>query len=195
MTQHSDTHKGLQNHSIGDAYPWTISAVDTSKGLYWYAWNCVSGEKLDRWVTYRCAALELKKHLQGESMSYAEDLADLQLSASNSQPEPEPEPLVEYTFLIPSVRDDNRQFHANGKWQWLNDKLHLRFGGFTTAGIVCGSWQDSKGKTIYDKSRVYRVAIPTSRLNELLDVLELCKFTFCQQTIYLALTSSRVTIS
>lgn len=37
---HHATHQGLQSHSLGGSYPWTISGI----GDDWYAWNMITGE-------------------------------------------------------------------------------------------------------------------------------------------------------
>ena len=36
---------GLQAHSIGASYPWTIVGTDIEHELHWYAWNTITGER------------------------------------------------------------------------------------------------------------------------------------------------------
>ena len=42
---HHTQHAGLQDHSVGSYYPWTVSAKHTYAGIEYYAWNTVSGEQ------------------------------------------------------------------------------------------------------------------------------------------------------
>ena len=46
--RHSESHPGLQNHSVGEIYPWTIRGVgDSLQGFH-----CVSGEQGPRFYWY-----------------------------------------------------------------------------------------------------------------------------------------------
>ena len=203
-TGHNDEHVGLQDHSIGSDYPWTISAKHGTNGISYYPWHTISGEHGPRFNVDDCQSTSAYK------------LAELwirnrKIDDSQREPEPEPyvidesdelsldlidvEPLAEYTFLIPLVRDSYRREHGQRANDWLASKLYKTFGGYTLAGTVRGTWKDSNGNELFDDSTVYRVAIEPKLVYKLRRIIESCKIVFDQRTVYVARTSNDCTIS
>ena len=41
---HSTQHHGLQQHSVGEIYPWTVRIIDGPSGLRCQAFHCLTGE-------------------------------------------------------------------------------------------------------------------------------------------------------
>lgn len=102
---------------------------------------------------------------------------------------------VECSFLIPTVRDSDRQPHEPGLWDLMIVELFQLFGGgqgprarlFVSPDLVSGGWVPSGEKTpILDECQEYRVAIEYERLDELRDFLRWVARAFNQREIYLS---------
>jgi len=215
---HNAEHGGLQNHSIGSVYPWTISAKHGSTGIRYYGWNTISGEQgpcfsvddCQSTSAHKLAELWIQARIADEQARSTERNAIQPIStwdnpsaersiAWNVPPVernvPPVERLHEYTFLIPVKRDSDRKDHEIEAYTWLAERLFAEFGGYSLAGNVVGTWEDSHGERIDDISTVYRVAIKRERFPVLRAIVDDCKARFDQQTVYLVRTSTFATIS
>ncbi len=106
-------------------------------------------------------------------------------------------PFVECSFLIPVLRDSDRQLHSPLMWRLLQDALHRGFGGrtgpqrvfaFRSAELVPGGWiPEGDQQAIEDESRLYKVSVREDRLDELRLLLRRVASSFDQQAIYLSI--------
>ncbi len=105
-----------------------------------------------------------------------------------------PEKLLECAFLIPLVRDSDRQPHEALAWKLLQDALFDLCGGYTGAETMCrlassvsGAYEeDGTSRRVEDQSLRYLVAVPKSRLAELRKLLRRAANTFDQKSVYLS---------
>jgi hypothetical protein len=100
--------------------------------------------------------------------------------------------LLECTFLIPLVRNSDRQLHQPLCWGALEDALYSEFGGLTGPQLIYrairpvrGQYQDDVGGRVYDESWQYLAVVPRGRLNVLRRILRQAANTFDQESIYL----------
>lgn len=102
--------------------------------------------------------------------------------------------LREYLILLPVKRDSNGKEHADIVWQWFENCLLNRCGGFTRCGNVSGTWKDDDGNRVDDVSRSYTVAASRENADEsyLRRLCQLACVQFDQQCIYLRLPSGDV---
>ena len=105
----------------------------------------------------------------------------------------DPDELVECSFLIPLVRDSNKQPHQPVYWNALQDALFGCFGGSTGPDVVYravrpvrGEYESESGARVLDESYRYIVATPRRRLDELRSILRRARNTFDQESIYLS---------
>ena len=101
--------------------------------------------------------------------------------------------LVECAFLIPLVRNSDRQPHRPACWNALHDALFSRFGGRTgpeliyrTIRPVPGEYRDDAGTRVTDENWRYIAAVPRRRLDDLRRLLRQAANTFDQDEIYLS---------
>lgn len=98
-------------------------------------------------------------------------------------------------FLVPLVRDSDRQPHGPILWRLLQDALLGLFGGFTGPETVVwyrprettrGVWSPAEGEMpLEDLSRKYVVAVPEERIDELRALVRRIGNSFDQQVMYL----------
>ncbi len=88
----------------------------------------------------------------------------------------------EYKFLIPVLRDSDRQPHDRRPLDWLDSLLVAEFGGFTRGDPVQGGWQGSES-LILDESIPYWIAAVSEKA--VLETIWRCCDRFDQQCIYL----------
>lgn len=202
-TGHNDEHVAIQSHSIGDDYPWTISAKHGPRGISYYPWNTITGEhgprfhvdgSRDNGSEYKLSEIWIRnrkiKDLRANESALARKRANVERLANESTSAT----LVEYTFLIPILRDSDREPHEQRANDRLADRLYSCFGGYSIAGNVTGTWKDSNGETCFDVSTVYRVAIVPEHVHVLRGIITECKTWFDQRTVYFANTSTDCTI-
>jgi hypothetical protein len=51
---------GLQGHSIGKHYPWTVRGVSKNNNFFWQAFNCNTGQVGGLYFTHRGAESEIE---------------------------------------------------------------------------------------------------------------------------------------
>ena len=98
-------------------------------------------------------------------------------------------------FLVPLVRDSDRQPHAPILWRFLQDTLLRLVGGFTGPETVLyyrhrettrGVWSPADEEMpVEDLSRKYVVAVPQERLEELRALVRRIGNSFDQRAMYL----------
>ncbi|HSL81779.1 MAG TPA: hypothetical protein VLF66_03330 [Thermoanaerobaculia bacterium] len=98
-------------------------------------------------------------------------------------------------FLVPLVRDSDRQPHAPILWHLLQDALLRLVGGFTGPETVLyyrhrettrGLWSPADGEIpVEDLSRKYVVAVPQERTDELRGLVRRIGNSFGQRVLYL----------
>jgi hypothetical protein len=105
------------------------------------------------------------------------------------------ERLVECSFLLPIVRDSDREPHPPVVWRLLQDAIRTTFPRghsgpelfYRDVETVPGEYVEEATQTIVrDESRRYTVAIPRSRLDDLRQLLRRAANTFDQKAIYLS---------
>jgi hypothetical protein len=101
--------------------------------------------------------------------------------------------LLECAFLIPLVRNSDRQPHQPICWSALEDALYLEFGGDTGPELIHravrptpGAYRDDSGTRAHDESWRYIAAVPRRRLDDLRRILGRAANTFDQESIYLS---------
>ena len=100
--------------------------------------------------------------------------------------------IKECRFLVPVHRDveiSDGGIHDPASWNWLHEQMRQRFSGWTRLSGKCvGEWiSDTTGEIIADQSVQYFVAVPTTRLPLLRDLLRDACVVFGQQCIYLSI--------
>ena len=104
--------------------------------------------------------------------------------------------LLECTFLIPLVRNSDRQPHQPICWDaGLEDALYAEFGGLTGPQLIYrairpipGQYRDDAGMRVHDESWQYLAIVPRSRLDVLRQILRRAANTFDQESILLTVT-------
>ena len=98
-----------------------------------------------------------------------------------------PEALVLCEFLMPIVRNGNRQEHEAWVCEALHSALYERFGGYTVASTVySGTYRDASGECINDVSRMYKVALAPSQLGIMREILKHTAKVFDQESVFLS---------
>ena len=90
--------------------------------------------------------------------------------------------LYEWAFLVPEVRNSDRQLHPSRAWLRLQQALEERFGGFTGPE---GPWPGNEPEGEIESSYRFRVAIPKERADDLRNLLRELKELFDQERFYL----------
>jgi hypothetical protein len=96
---------------------------------------------------------------------------------------------VECKPAIP-VRRDKRlsdgEPHAPSAWDWFEGELYEGYGTARwSSALEVATWRDKSGQPIRDESRVYTIAIPDEKVDELRKLLMQACMVFCQECIYL----------
>ncbi len=102
-------------------------------------------------------------------------------------------PVVECYFLVPLVRNSDKQPHPPLAWNALDDALYTTFQGatgpeqvFVAVRPVAGQYQGRGGERIRDQSYRYLAAIPESQVDALRALLRRVANTFDQECMYLS---------
>ncbi len=178
MSHHTE-HRGLQEHSVGPLYPWSVVRIgdrcEQPRQL-------VTGERGPEFprdggdiTAYRAARQwicerrkETVEHIEYERLS------------------------EEYSFLLPIRHSDGSAIETS-VCKALQSELLAAFGGFTASCDHSGAWLDANGVRVDDESVKYTVAVSKGVGREVLVRLlrEACG-AWGQDCIYLALTASDV---
>ncbi len=99
--------------------------------------------------------------------------------------------MVECAILIPTLRDSeisDGEPHGVAAWQWLEERILERFGGFTIApGEYPGIWKSAlTSSRVSDRSKKYYVAIAMTKVDELRAIVREACVVFQQQCLYLS---------
>ncbi len=97
--------------------------------------------------------------------------------------------MPECVFLIPLLRDSDRQPHPPILWELLRNALRRKFEGFHfDIATVRGEWSppDNLENVVEDESRKFTVAVPEEKIDELRMLLRRAGNSFDQRAIYLA---------
>lgn len=97
--------------------------------------------------------------------------------------------MPECVFLIPLVRDSDRQPHSPILWELLRYALRRKFEGFHfDIATVQGEWSPSGDpeNLVQDECRKFTVAVPEERIDELRSLLRRAGNSFDQRAVYLA---------
>ena len=105
--------------------------------------------------------------------------------------------LIECAFLIPLVRDSDRQPHLRACWRAMQDVLFEEFEGYSGPESwfriyrrkrpTPGAYESEAGARVQDESRRYVVAVPRGRLPDLRRILRRAANTFDQEAVYLSI--------
>lgn len=102
----------------------------------------------------------------------------------------------EIRFLVPMLRNSDRQLHEITQWEWLENQMYVEFPeGWqqleflqtekSIQGTVRGHWFDrEKNEGIADECVEFIVAIPSDRLTVLFQLFEQVCVRFDQKCIY-----------
>lgn len=99
--------------------------------------------------------------------------------------------MLKTAFLLPLVDNEGVAFTTT-EWNWLQDELVARFGGWSLEGTVEGAWRAEDGEVYRDRS--FRYAVATGNLEALRDLLREAKARFRQEAIYLEVSQTQVEI-
>ncbi len=101
---------------------------------------------------------------------------------------------VECAFMIPLVRNSDKQAHNPLAMRDLEDAIFATFEGLTgperlfrIPHAVPGKYTDRAKNLVEDENHRYLVALPASRLDQLRALLERACNTFDQESIYLSI--------
>jgi hypothetical protein len=98
-----------------------------------------------------------------------------------------------YIFLIPLLNNAGQPFSASD-WDWLQDQLVVRYGGWSLDGTVEGAWRDAQSGQVYrDRSARYVVVVSESEVSGLLSFLGEVKTHFEQLALYVECPVTEVT--
>ena len=96
---------------------------------------------------------------------------------------------TECKFLIPRLRDARlsaAEPHVTWDWSWLEGELWERFGIVRWSGAPeIARWPDKNRRPICDRSKVYTIAVPDEKIDELRVLLMEACVRFYQECIYL----------
>mgnify|MGYP000530729165 CR=1 FL=1 len=98
--------------------------------------------------------------------------------------------MVETRFLLPVASNTGIPFEES-RFEWLEEQLTRRFGGFTYEGEFRGGYYH-KGKILRETSRRYVVAVRRAQLPELMRFLHEVKRDFKQEALYVVVSTAEV---
>jgi hypothetical protein len=102
----------------------------------------------------------------------------------------------EVRFLVPMLRNSDRQLHDIAQWEWLENEMHVRYpGGWqqrevertenTIKVTVRGRWFDQeKQESVPDNSVEFVVALPPDQMTALFALFEEICTRFDQKCLY-----------
>jgi len=205
-SNHSSTHSGLQSHSVGEIYPYSIKRIGDS---HEQVFHCLTGieygsHPLSNPLAYEQAEQEAKALLAFDNLHTSEhevfhceygyreiskEQAKVNYAGDQVNESKQDCLLTEYSFLVPTL-DNNKAFFACHLWTQLERALVEEFKGYSVERGIHGVWVNNEGKQFDDSSRRYIVAIPQEKEAYLLDIIDEVKRDFKQESIYLSRSAS-----
>ena len=101
--------------------------------------------------------------------------------------------MKKFTFLLPLIDNEGQPFSASD-WDWIQDELVVRFGGWTLDGKVEGAWRDKESGRVYrDASLRYVVVVEEPAVSSLFAFLGEAKARFRQLALLVESPVTEVT--
>lgn len=152
---------GLQKHSVGEIYPYSIVIVERNGCGVCEGRNLITGEKVCAFSYNNsgCAGSFESAHRAAEAICAKCKASDDQAAASvlqSAQPVQSAE-LTVCRLILPIVRNSDGGAHSDGLWDFVKHYFCDVFGGFT-ARSVTGGWRGPDGKIICDSSIEFEAA-------------------------------------
>ena len=158
---------GLQAHSIGELYPYSIVVIERGIGKgcgVCQGRNLITGEIVCSVVynnngpagsfesAHRTAEHVVRDHIEQSRR------ADLAVAAFEQLSQPaQSEELTVCRLILPIVRNSDGQAHSDGQWDYIKHYFCDVFGGYT-ARHCQGGWRDENGRIISDASIEFEAA-------------------------------------
>jgi hypothetical protein len=179
---------GLQSHSVGELYPWSIVVIDSNGHGVCQGRNLITGEIICnvKYNDFGSSGSFESAHRTAEFLCAdrkGSDDYDAAEAAQSAQPAQSAE-LTVCRLIVPIVRDDNKLPHRNECYDYLHCLFCDVFGGFTIKNVR-GAWKDDTGRPVYDDSVEYEAAGSAAAVKILTDRAAFLSDLFGQQCIYL----------
>lgn len=215
--RHSKQHSGLQDHSVGELYPWSIvqigdQFVQARHGITGEQGPEFTMESMDSRHAYKLAEHWVKDKL-ASSLAMAKHAESIVAFQANQACEPDAMQalvelrdkrddvvdewkhgvkLAEYSFIVPR-QDNSGNYFPTSEFDAIEHKLLAAFYGFSRLDIY-GEWVDDGGNKFDDISYQYSVAFKSTNANidKLLQIVAYVKTRFDQEKIYISQDSSNV---
>lgn len=101
--------------------------------------------------------------------------------------------MQKFSFLLPFLDNEGQPFPASD-WDWMQDQLVVRFGGWTLDGRIEGAWRDVESGQVYRDSSVrYFVVVEQPAVSDLFAFLREVKVRFGQKALYVERPEVHVT--
>lgn len=190
---------GLQNHSIGEIYPWSIVIIERGVGKGYgicQGRNLVTGEVCCE-VPYNnndAAGSFESAHRSAEFVCKAaierDRLEDSACCGGPAKAQPkqpkQSEELTVCRLILPIVRGSDGSPHDPRLWEFVKSYFCNIFGGFTCR--TCnGGWLNSDGCTVCDESIEFEAAGDAAAVASLVDGASDMAHKFDQGCIYIAI--------
>jgi len=214
-TRHHSKHIGLQNHSVGELYPWSVvrigdrceqprQLVSGETGpefpLLDFGDGVSAYQQAEKWIRERIASEQADSGSAGKYVDGMRELGELAYSPDGSIVDsvlanhydwPAEPVFVEYRFLLP-IEFANGQFVPASQFSKLESKLVDTFGGYSKQAGIVGQWVDDSGLLFSDTSIQYSIGIEPRLLGLLETIVEQACTDWQQACVYLAKSSESV---
>lgn len=158
---------GLQKHSVGDIYPWSIVVIERGIGKgcgVCQGRNLITGQIACNVVynnngpagsfesAHRTAEFVVRDRIEQERLAGLAAARD----AALSQPVESAE-LVVCRLIVPIVRNSDGGAHSEAQWDFIKHYFCDVFGGFTSRSCQ-GAWRGPDGVIIHDSAIEFEAA-------------------------------------
>jgi hypothetical protein len=186
---------GLQSHSVGDIYPYSIVVIDRAVGAGYgvcQGRNLITGEVVCN-VQYNNngpagsfeSAHRTAEFICADRKGRDDDAAfAAALDAELAQPAQSAE-LTVCRLILPIVRNSDGAPHSAELWDFVKHYFCDVFGGFTNRSVV-GGWRGPDGKIICDSSIEFEAAGDAAAVKNLTDRAADIAVAFDQICVYVA---------
>lgn len=198
---------GLQKHSIGDIYPYSVVVIDRAVGKGFGVCegrNLITGEVVCA-ISYNnngpAGSFESAHRVAEHACRKAKELDDLakatddlakvlndfadHASAESAKPA-QTEELTVCRLIVPIVRNSDGCRHTAEKWELLRHYFCDVFGGYTCREVH-GGWRDENGRIIQDASIEFEAAGDAAAVKNLTDHASDIAGMFDQVCVYVAI--------